>query len=57
VTPGQLPTRSRELVSALNNVVFPQLGFPAKAMVNCFIFSQSEPRDDKAENRRCENKV
>src|SRR5574344_849029 len=31
VTPGQLPTYWLEPVSILNSVVFPQLGFPAKA--------------------------
>ncbi len=33
VTPGQLPMRWRAPVSALNNVVLPQLGLPASAAV------------------------
>ena len=32
VTPGQFPTNWLEPVSALNNVVLPQLGLPAKAI-------------------------
>ena len=32
VTPGQFPTNWLEPVSALNNVVFPQFGFPASAI-------------------------
>ena len=33
VTPGQLPTNWLEPVSALNNVVLPQFGFPASAIL------------------------
>ena len=33
VTPGQLPTNWLEPVSALNNVVLPQLGLPASAIL------------------------
>ena len=33
VTPGQLPTYWFEPVSALNNVVLPQLGLPANAIL------------------------
>ena len=32
VTPGQFPTNWLEPVSALNNVVLPQLGLPASAI-------------------------
>ncbi len=34
VTPGQFPTNWFEPVSALNNVVFPQFGLPARAILN-----------------------
>ena len=33
VTPGQLPTNWLEPVSALNSVVFPQFGLPARAIL------------------------
>ena len=33
VTPGQLPTNWLEPVRALNNVVLPQLGLPANAIL------------------------
>ena len=35
VTPGQLPTYCAAPVSELNNVVLPQLGFPASAILIC----------------------
>ena len=41
VTPGQFPTCCFEPVSSLNSVVFPQLGFPASAIIMPIAFISS----------------